>query len=65
MSEPQFRAQEMTPQAATQAVPALLLHDIARTFGSGAETLEIFRGVTAQIMPEYSNGATKFASAEP
>ncbi|MEQ1865315.1 MAG: ABC transporter ATP-binding protein [Micropepsaceae bacterium] len=51
MSEPYFRAQEMTPQTATQAVPSLLLHDVTRTFGSGAETLEIFRNVTAQIMP--------------
>ncbi|MEQ1868244.1 MAG: ATP-binding cassette domain-containing protein, partial [Micropepsaceae bacterium] len=51
MSEPYFRAQEMTPQVATQAVPALLLHDVTRSFGSGPETLEIFRGVTAQIMP--------------
>ena len=28
-----------------------MLHDVTRVFGSGAETLEIFRGVTDQIMP--------------
>lgn len=51
MSDTFYRTQDMTPHAATHAVPALMLHDVARTFGSGPETLEIFRGVTAQIMP--------------
>ena len=34
-----------------QTFPALMLKDITRRFGSGSETLEIFRNVTGQIMP--------------
>ena len=37
--------------AETQNLPALMLHNVTRTFGSGPETLEIFRGITNQIMP--------------
>ncbi len=51
MSEPYFRTQETVPRAATQAVPTLMLHDISRVYGSGEETLQIFRGVTGQIVP--------------
>ena len=50
MSEPVYRTQEsVAPRA--QTVPALMLKDITRRFGSGTETLEIFRNVTGQIMP--------------
>jgi lipoprotein-releasing system ATP-binding protein len=50
MSEPVTRTQEsVAPRA--QTVPALMLKDITRRFGSGSETLEIFRNVTGQIMP--------------
>jgi len=50
MSEAVYRTQEgAAPRAPT--TPALMLKDITRRFGSGSETLEIFRNVTGQIMP--------------
>ncbi|MCE9522300.1 MAG: ABC transporter ATP-binding protein [Alphaproteobacteria bacterium] len=51
MSEPLIRSQDMAPRIASQNLPALMLHNVTRTFGSGPETLEIFRGITNQIMP--------------
>ena len=43
----------LNPQSATEYRPApnsiLTLHDITRTYSSGTQTLEIFRGVTNQI----------------
>ncbi len=35
----------------TQTYPTLALRDVTRSFGEGAEKLEIFRGITNQIMP--------------
>jgi lipoprotein-releasing system ATP-binding protein len=50
MSEPVYRSSEAAaPRAA--AMPSLMLKDVTRRFGTGAETLEIFRNATAQIMP--------------
>ncbi len=50
MSDPVYRTQESAAPRA-QTTPALMLKDITRRFGSGTETLEIFRNVTGQIMP--------------
>ena len=51
MSEPVFRSQEMSPRPAAQILPSLMLHEVTRTFGEGAERLEIFRNINNQIMP--------------
>jgi lipoprotein-releasing system ATP-binding protein len=50
MSEPLYQAQTDEPRVGAQTA-ALALRDVERVFGSGAETLEIFKGVTGQIMP--------------
>jgi lipoprotein-releasing system ATP-binding protein len=50
MSEPVYRSHEAAAPRAV-ATPALMLKDVTRRFGSGSETLEIFRNVTGQIMP--------------
>ncbi len=51
MSEPLYQTQSSEPRARAQSAPALALKDVSRVFGSGSETLEIFRGATGQIMP--------------
>jgi ABC-type multidrug transport system fused ATPase/permease subunit len=51
MSEPLFQAQADDPRVGAQATAALALRNVARVFGTGAETLEIFKSVTGQIMP--------------
>ncbi|MBL9096324.1 MAG: ABC transporter ATP-binding protein [Alphaproteobacteria bacterium] len=50
MNEPHARAQDtVAPRA--QTMPTLALRDVGRSFTVGGETLEIFKGVTGQIMP--------------
>jgi lipoprotein-releasing system ATP-binding protein len=44
------RITELTPRG-TQAMPSLILRDVSRVYGMGAETLQIFRGISNQIMP--------------
>jgi len=51
MSEPSFQAQTDEPRVSAQTTPALALRDVSRVFVAGTETLEIFKGVTGQIMP--------------
>jgi lipoprotein-releasing system ATP-binding protein len=49
MSEPLVRSHD-APRA-QQAMPTLMLKDVARSFAVGQETLTIFRGVNAHIFP--------------
>ena len=51
MSDAVTRAQDMVPRTGSQGVPSLMLHDISRVYGSGDETLQIFRNVNAQLVP--------------
>jgi lipoprotein-releasing system ATP-binding protein len=52
MSEPMIRSHDTVARAAAApAMPTLMLKDVVRSFGSGPETLTIFRGVTAHIYP--------------
>jgi lipoprotein-releasing system ATP-binding protein len=51
MSDPLYQTETAEPRARTLTVPSLALKDVTRTFGTGTETLEIFKGVTGQIMP--------------
>ncbi|MBP6011972.1 MAG: ABC transporter ATP-binding protein [Alphaproteobacteria bacterium] len=49
MSDPLVYDEQVTRP--TQTYPTLALRDVTRSFGEGAEKLEIFRGITNQIMP--------------
>src|SRR5262245_19505398 len=51
MSEPLQQTYRDATAPRPQTVPALALKDVTRVFGTGSESIEIFRGVNGQIMP--------------
>ena len=50
MSDPLVYGDQVAARP-SQAYPTLMLRDVTRAFGEGAERIEIFRGITNQIMP--------------
>lgn len=50
MSDPLVYGDQVAARPA-QSFPTLMLRDVTRSFGEGAERIEIFKGITNQIMP--------------
>lgn len=51
MSDTFLHTQEMSQRPIAQSAPVLVMQGITRTFGTGTETLEIFRNINTQIVP--------------